>query len=78
MLKTAGAAPLDRAGTAWSGVSFFMFISGVVVNKFFFVLAHAPFKFVDEAINCGVHVLFDVVTINGTAIDAGSGLGFVP
>ena len=78
MLKTAGAVPLDRAGTAWSGVSFFVFISGVMVDKFFFVLADTPFKFVYEAINCGIHIFFDVVAVNSTAIDAGSGLGLVP
>jgi len=78
LLKTAGAALLGRAGTALSGVSFFVFISGVVIDKFFFVLAHAPFKFVDETINSRVHILFDMVAVNGAAINAGSGLGFVP
>ena len=67
-----------RAGVAWSGKVYFLFISGVVIDKSFLVLAHSPFEFVDKAIDCGVHIFFSVVAVDSATVNAGGCFSLMP
>ena len=50
----------------------------MVIDKFFLVLANSPFEFVDQSVDRGIHILFDVIAIDSAAIDTGGGFGFMP
>lgn len=60
-----------RAAIACSGVSGLVFVSRVVVNEFFLVFANSTLEFVDETIDRGIHIFFNVIAVDGAAIDAG-------
>jgi hypothetical protein len=73
-LKRTGAnLEAGRAGSARSGVSGLVFVSRVVIDELFLVLANSPFELVYETIDGGIHIFFDVIAIDGAAVHAGSG-----
>jgi hypothetical protein len=49
----------------------------VVVDEFLFVLANSSFEFVYETIDCGVHIFFDVIAVDGAAVDTRGCFRFV-
>jgi len=53
------------------------YFSGVVVNELFFVLSYPSIKFIDEAVNRGVHVFFNCVGVDRTTIYIDRGFGFM-
>jgi hypothetical protein len=55
-----------------------MFVSCVVIDKSFFVLADSPFELVNQSVDRGIHILFDMIAVDSAAVDAGGGFGFMP
>ena len=49
-----------------------------MVNKFFFVFSYASIEFIDQAVDCRVHVLFCCVSVNRTTIYINGSFRLVP
>lgn len=53
-------------------------VSGAVVDEFFFVLSYPPIELVYQAIDRCIHVFFDCISVNRTAIHFDCSFCFVP
>jgi hypothetical protein len=59
-------------------VSFLVRFFCAMVDELLFVLSYSPVQFIYQAIDCGVHIFFDVISIDRTTIYVNCGFGFVP
>jgi hypothetical protein len=50
----------------------------VVIDKLLFIFSYPPIEYVDQAIDCRVHVFFGVISVNRTTIYLYGRFSFVP